>query len=797
MSERTDEEQLPAKEHAGGDFLAVMLRRKWVVLLFLLMGGGAGWLNYEHTAPVFQARSQVLITRREAGFQSMANGHSDYEDLVSRDILSTQSMVIRSEIVVSQAVKMHKLNTLRSFGSNASIAGTTSAIIGGLAMTKGGDNVSTEDANVLNVSFRGPERADCPKILNAVLDSYQQSLGEDSKEGSQQTLELFRHVSEVLDKQLQQLEGDYNEWRKSAPLIFSGNKEGVNPHYARLTDIESARSKGRLRLSEIRAHVQTIEEALKSGAMREALKLLVERSRGTKTDTKTANANMIEQQLFQLMMEEQLQIENFGSDHPKVKITRKQIQVLQDLLLGSRGGQTQEVSSPVKFLTDYLESQRLEMQELETQDRELSQAYEAEREAAKESLNFEVADESKRAEIARKKQLWEEALERLHQLQVVDDVKDYGGFKTKILAEARDASQVEPVMGRSVAIFGVLGMLLGIALAYMIDLADKSFRTPDEIRGQLRLPVIGHIPVIDNVMSRKDKRKRKQESVKVDEMIACFHRPKSTVSEAYRSIRTAIYFGTRGEEHKLIQVTSADAGDGKTTLVCNLAVSIAQSGKKVCLVDADFRRSRLHEMFGIEQPTGVSSVMAGKCELTDAIYPTAVENLSLLPCGPRPSNPSELLSSERFKELMDVLRTKFDTILIDTPPLLAVTDPSAVAARVDSVLLVMRITKHVRPNALRAKQVLDALGAKVLGVVVNGVDMRVGYGQEGGYRRYGYGAYGYRDHDYGDYYADDGAPEETIAINPPSTITPGAATANPLATNNTPGNDGANPAASA
>ena len=339
-AERTEEEYLPDKEHAGGDFLAVMLRRKWVVLLFVLVGGGAGWLSYEHTPAVFQARSQVLITRREAGFQSMANGHSDYEDLVSRDILSTQSMVIRSEMVVGQAVKLHKLNTLRSFGANASVASTAAAIIRGLAVTKGGDNLSTEDANVLNVSFRGSDKADCPKILNAVLDSYQTSLGEDSKEGSQQTLELFRHVSEVLDKQLQQLEGDYNEWRKSAPLIFSGNKEGVNPHYARLTDIEGARSKGRLRLSEIRAHVQTIEEALKSGVLREALKLLVERSRGTKADTKTASASMIEQQLFQLMMEEQLQIENFGSDHPKVKVTRKQIQVLQDLLLGSRGGQT-------------------------------------------------------------------------------------------------------------------------------------------------------------------------------------------------------------------------------------------------------------------------------------------------------------------------------------------------------------------------------------------------------------------------------------------------------------------------
>ena len=448
MVDRQEEENLP-KENAGGDFLAVMLRRKWVVLLFVLVGGGAGWLSYEHTPPVFQARSQVLITRKEAGFQNMANGHSDYEDLVSRDILSTQSMVIRSEMVVGQAVKMHKLNTLRSFGSGASVAAVTAAVIHGLSVTKGGDNLSTEDANVLNVSFRGPDRPECPKILNAVLESYHTSLGEDSKEGSKQTLSLFRHVSEVLDKQLQELEGDYNEWRKNSPLIFSGNKEGVNPHYARLQDIEGARSKGRLKLSEIRAHVQTIEEALKSGVLREALKLLVERSRGSKADTKTASASMIEQQLFQLMMEEQLQIENFGSDHPKVKITREADPGIAGFAVGQQGGADRRGGLAAEVL-DRLPG------EPAAGDAGVGdagpRAVAGLRGRAGSGQGVAEFRSGRRGQAGRdrpQEAALGRALERLHQLQVVEDVKDYGGFKTKILAEARDAAQVEPVAERA------------------------------------------------------------------------------------------------------------------------------------------------------------------------------------------------------------------------------------------------------------------------------------------------------------------------------------------------------------
>jgi capsular exopolysaccharide synthesis family protein len=210
-------------------------------------------------------------------------------------------------------------------------------------------------------------------------------------------------------------------------------------------------------------------------------------------------------------------------------------------------------------------------------------------------------------------------------------------------------------------------------------------------------------------------------------------------------------------------------GDGKTTLATNLAVSIAQSGKKILLIDADFGRPRLHRMFGIRAKIGLAAIIQDDTELTDAIQATPLANLSLLPCGPRPSNPAELLTSPRFKEVLEALRDKYDIILIDTPPLLAVSDPSVVASQVDGVLVTIRVAKNGRPSAERACDILRSLNANVLGIVVNGIGNR---GQEGyGAAHYGYQyqyQYAYEPTDNRSYYQDNEA-ESQIHKNGEST----------------------------
>jgi capsular exopolysaccharide synthesis family protein len=208
-----------------------------------------------------------------------------------------------------------------------------------------------------------------------------------------------------------------------------------------------------------------------------------------------------------------------------------------------------------------------------------------------------------------------------------------------------------------------------------------------------------------------------------------------------------LLFNTEERAHQVIQVTSPNPGDGKSTIAANLAISLATSNKRVVLVDCDFRKPRVHTLFALAKPElGLASVVADQADLGGVVQGCEIQNLSLLPCGPRPANPAELLTTPKFQEVLDELRENYDFVILDTPPVLAVSDPAAVAPRADGVLLVFRMTKDSRPAVTRATDDLTAVGGKLLGVIVNAsTEREMGYG-------YGY-TYRY-DYQYSDSYAD-------------------------------------------
>ena len=328
------------------------------------------------------------------------------------------------------------------------------------------------------------------------------------------------------------------------------------------------------------------------------------------------------------------------------------------------------------------------------------------------------------------------------------------GFRFRRLQEASEGERVWPILPIVLAIGGLIGSLLGFGLGCLVDLADKTFHNPDEIIKSLGLPLIGHIPVIS-----QGKRYQIENSV-IDPSVCTFHRPKSQNAESFRAIRTALYFNTQGRENSVIQITSPTPGDGKSTIASNLAVSIAQSGKRVLLVDADMRRPRQAMTFGFQSKEGFATVLSGESFWKDVVFECKeIEGLSILPCGVKPNNPAELSTSPQVKQLIEQMRNEYDFVVLDTPPVLAVTDPCPIAARVDGVILALRIKKNIRVSAERSTEILRNIGANVVGVVVNGVGAQSGYGSQytyGAYRAgYGYNNYGYGNgygYGYGSYY---------------------------------------------
>ncbi|MFS0725655.1 CpsD/CapB family tyrosine-protein kinase [Paenibacillus sp. 1P07SE] len=197
--------------------------------------------------------------------------------------------------------------------------------------------------------------------------------------------------------------------------------------------------------------------------------------------------------------------------------------------------------------------------------------------------------------------------------------------------------------------------------------------------------------------------------------------PKSPVSEAYRSLRTNVDFSAIDDSMQVIMVTSAGPGEGKSTTIANLAVTYAQMDRSVVLVDADMRKPTEHHTFGVSNRFGLSSLLSQQCALEDVMQQTLVPGLTVITAGPIPPNPAEMVASRRMSALIGELRNRYDIVLIDSPPLLAVTDAQIISTKCDGVLLVIDYGKVKRDIAIKAKANLDKVGARILGVVMNNV----------------------------------------------------------------------------
>ena len=719
---------------ASTDWGSLLWRRKLSVILVLALAVGLGLIYYQRAEPVYQSSCQLLLIKNEANLPiTGAIGQVNYEDTIS-----THMILVRSPLIVSKALdKMlqdgsgKRVSSLVSLRDEADPLGT---IIYGLEAVRGGTR-DAPDPNVIELNYRGVSSEDCVHILDAVIASYQDFLGETYQDYSKKTVDLITEAKDVLSRQLQEKETAYREFRESSPQLITGaSGDKSNIPELRMAEIEKARSQQLLENTELRAQIDSITNALHKGGSLEALALLA--SSAENSHANQGPRTMLEQKLFDSMLEEQLLLQSYGSDHPDIIATRRKVKMLQEHL-GKFSPENQ--AQPSDFVNVYVDSLKQELEAGVEELDSLNELFSEQEERARSLTRFQLRNETFRNDIERTQLVFENVINRLNEISLVDN--DPSGVKAKVISPPGIGEQVEPNLPVILALALGLGMVIGIATAYGVEMADQRFRSPEDLRAQLELPIVGHIPLI---RPRKSREPRSSPEWALDKRLCTVHQPESRASEAYRAIRTALYFGTRaGTGNRIVQITSPTPSDGKTTLSANLAVTAANSGKRVLLLEADFRRPRLGPMFAVDTTAGVSTVIAGDAELNDALHETPIEGLYVMPCGPRPHNPSELLTTSEFQDMLQTLRGQFDLIVVDTPPLLAVTDPAVVAPRVDAVLLVVSLGKNVRHVATRATDLLRNLDANVLGVVVNRFDKNGAY-LAGGYR-YGYGyEYHYR-----------------------------------------------------
>jgi succinoglycan biosynthesis transport protein ExoP len=395
-------------------------------------------------------------------------------------------------------------------------------------------------------------------------------------------------------------------------------------------------------------------------------------------------------QLSSLESEKAKNADRWGPNHPEmqklngsIQNVRQQLQLETAKVVESVRNEYRAALANEQSLADSLEEQKRQAMDL---DRKSASYTVLEREAASEREVYNsLLQQEKELRVIRNS--------RANNIQVMDT------------AEVPKAPYV-PNRRKDLLMSVVLGLALAVGLAFGIEYLDDTIKTPDDVTRRLRLPLLGLVPAV-----RGDRAPILAREVPHD------------FGEAFRSLRTSLVFTSRGDGPRLIGVTSTQPLEGKTTTACNLAMVLAYGGARVLLIDADMRRPGLHRTMGIENPAGLSHVLTGQARVREVVRRTHDPNLLVMTAGRTPPNPSELLASERMRQLLQNLASgPFDWVIIDTPPVLAVTDAVILASNLSGLVFVVGAEMTRRAHAARAIETLQAGQPHIIGVVLNRVD---------------------------------------------------------------------------
>lgn len=328
---------------------------------------------------------------------------------------------------------------------------------------------------------------------------------------------------------------------------------------------------------------------------------------------------------------------------------------------------------------------------------------------------------NKREQAAQLQSFWKTALDKL-QIQTSLQTES----ATLVAPAVLPTAPIEPKPTRNATLALVIGLLLGVALAFLVEYLDDSLHSRQDAESAFKAPILGMVP-------KAPAWKNSDEA-----MLMTLRDPASTLAEAYRSVRTNLQFALLDSNSRVVLVTSPSVGEGKSTTAANMAVVLAQSGKTVIIVDCDLRRPRVHKFFQLRNSGGVTTAILAERPLVDLLQRPRIAgapaSLLALTSGPIPPNPADLLGSARMSELTQTLSTLADYVIIDTPPVVPLSDAAVLAPRADGCVLVAEAGRSSKRASAQAREKLDAVGAKVLGIVLNEVTPE--FGEPGYYYDY-------------------------------------------------------------
>lgn len=547
---------------------------------------------------------------------------------------------------------------------------------------------------ILSVSFSSPNPKWAADVANGVVDAYRKY---QTKPKPADTAELNRLADErnKIDQKITKATAQMTELEKKYGVLSNADRDG--PVQRRIELLAQELNAAHLDTLKAKAELTEAKKAV------EKLRAEGVNVDGPDTDSMVLGPDqeaLIRTELLQLQARYQAMRPHYLPQHPYMQSIRQRIDQLEVIYAGA-------------VERRFLITQQREKDLQASIDQEQNQAVDVSAKAAQYArLQGEIQNDRK----------VEDQLDSRR--REIEMARDLGMLDIDPFERAQpELKPSHPSKRTTLPLALIFGLVLGGGLGYLRDWLDDRFRTLDEIPRAMGVPLLGTLPARPDLTSP---------TILGQQAVL---QPESDLAEASRTIRTAIYFGAPKDRCRTMLITSPTPGDGKSTLASNLAITMAQSGKRVLLLDADLRMPSQHTIFHVANQTGLTALLTGEATLEQAVRPTAVDGLELLTAGPKPHNPAEILNSSMFTELLEVLSDRYDQVIIDSPPVMGVADARIIAASCDMTVLVLRAEKSTRRLSELSRDGLSSVGAHLLGIVINDVSPQ--NGQSYGY--YGYG----------------------------------------------------------
>ena len=776
-------ESVPVFDFAGspdGDsessmaIVASAWRYKFLLLIFTAIGLGVGYWLYQRKPTTYRSTKQLMfVSLQPLTFDS--NSGAVIGGIPSSDLMTT---LIKSDGIISRVAKDKTLAVVPSLSGlePAKIGNMVRAGIQFLPVTK-----QRDDRMIFQLSFDGQDRQVCAAAVESVGKAIAEYFEEQRTASISRFSELITKAQDKVIPDLEALELEYQKFRESAPLEWDANNKVVNPHRERQRLMQKLLNELELETRKVNGELKLVSSIQSRNDSPIIVAQLISQLSGVITNLKpdpgpakrrnqlpstAALADLelkrldVERTLVPLIIKEQQFIALYGDNHPSVKTittqitaTRKELNELDEKkkkrldeleagLLDTSDNSAETLALKTKAAEALIATYTKTLQEKlivhEEDFNNLTEEMQKQKSLADQLTKLENNDAMYNRRIERSQNM----LVRLEQqLAALDMTNINHGIQVEPLIDSRGAVMTGPFLQSDLMKGGLLALALGGLIAFIFEASAKMFRSADEISRELKVPVLAHVP-LDEGRIKRSKNSEEDELSKLDPKLSVVHRPYSPAAEAIRGVRTAMLFDRRAYGSKVFQITSPLPGDGKSTVSANIACSLAQSGKRVLLIDLDLRSPRLSLRFNLDGEEGLTNVLNGEIGPFEAVSKSPVENLDLLGCGPLPSNPAEALTIAELGEVFEWARANYDFVIVDTPPLLMVTDPSIVTTYADAAILTMRVLRRCKPNAIEAVSLLRSAGARVIGVIVNKVDeMSQAYrtSASGSYQAIGYG----------------------------------------------------------